>query len=142
MNSEKPILTDPNSAPSPVSLKAALEDSYTVYKDFIHMITNEPLNLKEDWRYYRDGKAWLCKVTRKGKTVFWLSAYKGYFKTSFYFTEKNAADIAALPISKKLKETFTSNKPIGKLIPMSITVRDEKQIKDVQKLVEYKVGKL
>ncbi|PKP08994.1 MAG: hypothetical protein CVU09_13085 [Bacteroidetes bacterium HGW-Bacteroidetes-4] len=36
------------------------------------------------WRYYNDGKAWLCKVSYKKKTVFWLSVWEAYFKVAFY----------------------------------------------------------
>jgi hypothetical protein len=142
MDSEKPVLTDPDVPPSSTSIKAALEGSYVVYKNFMHNISNSPLNLKEEWRYYRDGKAWLCKVTHKKKTVFWLSAYKDHFKTSFYFTLKNADDIAGLPISKKIRETFAISTPIGKLIPLTIIIKDEKHIPDVLKLVDYKISKL
>ena len=52
-----------------------------------------------EWRYYNDGKAWLCKVVNKKKTVFWLSIWEHYFKTSFYFTEKHLESIDALNIA-------------------------------------------
>ena len=142
MDSEKPALTNPDMPPSPMSLKAVLEDSYEPYRKIMHDVCNAPFNLKEEWKYYLDGKAWLCKVTNKKKTVFWLAAYKGFFKMSFYFTIKNADDIAALSISKKIKEMFTAGKPIGKLIPLTITVKDEKYSRDILKLVQYKMEKL
>lgn len=142
MDSEKPALTNPDVPPSPASLKDVLQDSYEPYRKIMHDICNAPFNLKQEWTYYLDGKAWLCKVIHKKKTVFWLSAYNGYFKMSFYFTLKNADDIAALSISKKIKEIFAASTPIGKLIPMTIAVRDEKHFRDILKLVQYKMGKL
>lgn len=113
MDSEKPALTNPDVPPSPASLKDVLEDSYDPYRKIMHDVCNAPFNLKQEWKYYLDGKAWLCKVIHKKKTVFWLSAYNGYFKMSFYFTLKNADDIAALSISKKSRKYLPPVSQLG-----------------------------
>lgn len=91
-----------------------------------------------EWRYYNDGKAWLCKVTYKKKTVLWLSAWEGFFRTAFYFTEKHLEGIAALDISETIKEDFCKAKPIGRLIPMIIDVNDKKQLNDLLTIVRFK----
>jgi hypothetical protein len=37
-----------------------------------------------DWHYYyRDNNGGLCKVCHKKKTIFWLSVWENFFKTSF-----------------------------------------------------------
>ena len=33
-------------------------------------------------------KAWLYKVTKKKKTICWVSIYDNKFKTGFYFSDK------------------------------------------------------
>ena len=75
-----------------------------------------------EWNYYKDGNAWLCKVCLKKKTVFWLSVWDKYFRTGFYFSEKYRSGVMELDIGDDLKENFSQAKPIGKLIPLAISV--------------------
>lgn len=131
-------MKDPNQPPTPEVLKNALGNSYTAYEKLIGTVTGDAYGLEPVWNYYRDGKAWLCKVIYKKKTVFWLSVWDGYFKTAFYFTEKNAAGIPALEIDEKIKEEFRNRKPVGRLLPLIISIEKEGQIKDVLSIVSYK----
>lgn len=142
MTAEKPLLTDPRVSPSPAILKSVLGASYDIYKRLMDTISEQPFHVVYEWKYYHDGKAWLCKATFKNKTVFWLSAWNGYFKISFYFTARNAEDIAGLPISKKNRDAFIRSVPIGKLIPLVLVVKDEKHTIDAVELIRYKKGKL
>jgi hypothetical protein len=98
------------------------------------------LNLVTEWRYYNDGKSWLCKITFKKKTIIWLSVWENFFRVSFYFTEKNSVGIPALEINKEIKDNFEQAKKntIGKLIPLLIEVNSENQIADILKIAEYK----
>jgi hypothetical protein len=93
-----------------------------------------------EWRYYRDGHSWLCKVVWKKKTVCWVSIWRGHFKTTFYFTAKNDSDIEALSIASELKAAYRAHTPIGKLKPMTVEVRNKKALQDVSTLMEYKIG--
>jgi hypothetical protein len=135
---EKSLLDDPQIFPSKDVLKNALKDSYSVYENFIDLITDSEYGLITNWNYYKDGKAWLCKVCFKKKTVFWLSVYDGFFKTGFYFTEKHIPDIAKLDIESCIKEDFSSKKPIGRLLPLGITISQKAQIKDLLTIIEFK----
>ncbi|MDR2907968.1 MAG: DUF3788 domain-containing protein, partial [Bacteroidales bacterium] len=74
----------------------------------------------------------------KKKTIFWLSIWEGYFKTSFFFTEKHLESIAALNIAEKIKEDFYRQKPIGKLIPMLFNVSQSEQLHDLLNIVKLK----
>ena len=104
----------------------------------IEIVTNTKSGLVTEWRYYKDGKAWLCKVCYKKKTIFWLSVWDKFFKTGFYFTDKNCTGVAELDIEEKIKEEFSRNKHIGKLIPLAIKMNRKEQIDDVIKIIEYK----
>lgn len=94
------------------------------------------------WRYYNDGKAWLCKLVHKKKTVCWVSVWDEFFKTAFYFTAKSDQDIEALPISPELKERYRAHAPIGKLKPLVVDVRTKKALGPVSVLARYKSGKV
>lgn len=133
------LLKNPDVFPSVNVLKEVLGDTiYNVLETFTETITGEEYNLSVEWRYYNDGKAWLGKVVHKKKTVLWLSIWEGFFKTSFFFTEKHLEAIAALNISETIKEEFCRAKPMGKLIPMLIEVRRKEELDDLLTVVRFK----
>lgn len=132
------LLRNADTFPSDKVLKDALGDVHIVLESFLGTITNEEYHLNIDWRYYNDGKAWLGKAQHKKKTVLWLSVWEGFFKVSFFFTEKHLEAIAALDISETIKEEFSITKPVGRLIPMIIDVNNENQLKDLLTVVRFK----
>lgn len=133
------LLRDSDVFPADEVLKDALGDTvYSVLRPFMDTITNQEYGLTFEWRYYNDGKAWLCKVVHKKKTVLWLSVWEGFFKVSFYFTERHLEGIAALDISETIKEEFAKAKPAGRLLPMIIDVSDKEQINDVLSVIRFK----
>jgi hypothetical protein len=132
------LLKDPGVSPSNEVLKEALGDIYNVFESFVGTITSEEYGLAPEWRFYNDGKAWLCKTVYKKKTVLWLSVWEGFFKVSFFFTEKHLEGIAALDISEAIKEEFSKAKPMGRLIPMIFDVRKKGQLDDLLAVVRHK----
>ncbi|MDR1706788.1 MAG: DUF3788 domain-containing protein [Prevotella sp.] len=133
------LLRDAEIFPSEEILKDALGKTvYSVLESFITSVTNEEYGLTIEWRYYNDGKAWLGKIVYKKKTVLWLSVWEGFFKTSFYFTEKHLEAIAELNISDMIKEGFCKAKPVGKLIPMVIDINKDEQLDDLLTIVRFK----
>lgn len=131
-------LKDQQQYPDEATLKKVLGASYEAFEELMKIIKDPEFSLLAEWNYYNDGKAWLCKVQFKKKTVFWLSAWDSFFKTTFYFTLKNCSGIIELDIDEKIKEDFVSSKSIGKLIPLTMEIHNKKQIKDLIKIIGYK----
>jgi hypothetical protein len=137
---EGPLLKDEHVYPTAEILQKVLGKSFEAFRELTDTILKPPYELDLVWNYYKDGKAWLCKVVFKKKTIFWLSVWDGFFKTGFYFTEKNGAGIKELEIDPKLLDEFIAAKPIGKLIPLSICMKNTGQLDDLFKLAKYKKG--
>ena len=136
---ETQLLKDPDLFPSAEVLQNALGSEVNeVLETFLDTVTNADYGLTYEWRYYNDGKLWLCKVSNKKKTVLWLSVWEGYFKVGFYFTEKHLEGIAALDISEGIKEDFYKMKPSGRLLPMIFDISQKKQLEDLLKVVVFK----
>jgi len=131
-------LKDPDAYPSNEILRSVLRDSYSAYEETMKQITGAGYGLLPQWHYYKDGKAWLCKVGFKKKTVFWLSVWDGYFKAGFYFVARHCPGILELDIDKSIKEDFTSKKSIGTLFPLAIEMRRKEQVKDLLTVIDYK----
>ena len=117
-------------------MKNALGGSYLLFDELMDRL--KTLDVAPEWNYYRDGKAWLCKVVHKKKTVFWLSVWEEYFKVVFYFTAKTCTGIADLEIDGSIKEDFKGQKNIGKFMPLIINVTESEQIENVIKIINYK----
>ena len=130
------LLTESGIFPSKEVLKSALGDVYNIFEALETRLTQDEFALTIDWRYYKDSKAWLCKVSRKKKTVCWLSVWDGFFKTSFFFLERHLEGIAALDIAEN---GFTIEKEWGKMIPLIFNISDKKQLPDLLKVVEFKM---
>ncbi len=132
------LLRDPGQEPVKSLVKEILsEQLYKAYEELLKIIPE--LGLSYEWRYYNDGKAWLCKITHKKKTVAWLSLWENAFKTSFYFTEKTGAGIESLDIDSRIKSSFLQNKAIGKLIPLTLEIDHKTKLEDFRRIAEYKI---
>ena len=130
-----PLLNEAEVFPSAEVLKNTLGKVYSVLEALETQLTQNEYALTFDWHYYRDSKAWLCKVSHKKKTVFWLSVWDGFFKTSFYFLERHLEGIAALNIAEN---SFVIKKEWGKMIPLLFEIRSQNQFPDLFNMVEFK----
>lgn len=137
---EKPLLRDPQIIPTSEVIETVLGDSYWLFAELMRIISDDKYGLVVSWNYYKDGNAWLCKVVYKKKTVFWLSAWDKFFKTSFYFTEKNCSGLFDLGIEQSIIDDFNSQKPIGKLLPLVMNIDSEDQLKHLLAVVRYKMS--
>ena len=134
------LLSDKNIFPSEEIIFSHIRKSKELWLalfEYIH--TNHP-DISEEWRYYNDGKSWLMKVTRKKKTVFWLSIVKDSFRTTFYFTDKAKPLIAKSSISDALKEQFVKGKKYGAIRGITIQYKHKKDMKDAQELIAIKLS--
>ena len=136
------LLKDPDIFPTSEVLEKVLGEKYPVFREFMNTAESEEFKLKPEWRYYKDGKAWLSKITFRKKTVVWLSVWSDCFKLGFYFTEKSGGGISGLKIDDSIKEFYLNHKPIGKLKPIVVEVRMKSQIDDINTLIKYKIGQL
>ena len=132
------LLKDREVFPATEVLKQELGNSLSdVYSALIRTITQD-LSAEYEWRYYNDGKAWLCKLTFKKKTLCWLSAWEGCIKTGFYFSEKYSDEILQLPIKSEIIENFKQSKPVGKLRSVVIELKDSSNLVDFFTIAEFK----
>lgn len=135
LNEEK-LLRNPEIQPTDEVLAAAIGESFTAWKEFVEKLAD--LKITVEWRYYKDGSAWLAKCVSGKKTVLWASAWDGYFRATLFFTEKTSPGIQDLRIDESIKKKITEEPSIGKLMPLMIDVHDEKQLPDLITLVDYK----
>jgi Protein of unknown function (DUF3788) len=135
---DKPLLNDAKEFPDEKVLAKYLGKTRSAWEEFLNLVSSADPSLDLVWNYYRDGNAWLCKLTKKKKTICWISIWDKFFKVTFYFTEKNDRDINDLRIDCELKNSYATSKSIGRLKPLTIEVKSKKRLRDVAELIGYK----
>lgn len=135
---ENMLLREREIYPNGGVLRNLLGDVFLSFEDLEQRLVSK--DLVYIWNYYNDGKAWLCKVQFKKKTVFWLSVWEGFFKIGFYFNEKNYLGIYDLGLEESILRNFENTKLVGKFRQLIFEIRDNSQFEDIEKVVDYKTS--
>lgn len=131
------LLRNPDQEPSDTLFKSILDESlYEIMKKIEQDLITTGMIL--EWRYYKDGKAWLGKATYRKRTMVWISIWANFIKASFYFTEKTRPGVLDLSFNEKIKSAFSSTRPTGKLIPLILDIKDEESYQDFKTLLNFK----
>lgn len=133
----KQLLRNPEHKPDDILFKSVLDKNIFEIMKKINQ-TFSVADIAFEWRYYKDGKAWLGKATYKKKTLVWISAWENFIKASFYFTEKTRPTVLNLNFDEAIKTSFANREPVGKLIPLIVDVKDEKTLQDFIILLNHK----
>ncbi|MDD5066937.1 MAG: DUF3788 family protein [bacterium] len=136
---EKPILSDKDIFPSGKVIFSHIKRSRTLWESLFEYIKTEYPDISREWRYYLDGKRWLLKVTRKSKTMFWLSLVDHSFRTTFYFNHKAERLIRESNIPDRLKEQFLGKDRSRKIHGITIVFKNKKDVEYAKKLLEIKL---
>ena len=135
---EKPCLKDENEYPDDEVLSRYLgqaKDTWDLFNDFIK--ESYP-SFSGEWRYYKDGKNWLHKITKKKKTICWVSVFHHKFKTTFYFPDKAEELIIASELEKDFIDQFVHGKHYGKTRGLTIEIEKADDLDSTNILIEIK----
>jgi len=135
---EPPILTDKIIFPTEEIIFLHIGKTKVLWNSLFEYLHAELPDLTEEWRYYNDGKSWLLKVTKKAKTIFWLSVQEGSFRITFYFTDRAEKAIIGSSISDELKEQFKSGKHYNKIRGLTIIFKYKKDVEYAKSLIWIK----
>ncbi len=137
---EAPVLSDRNRYPSDDLIYSHLGKRRALWDALFAFIDAQYPDFEKRWRFYSDGKSWLLNVSRKKKTVFWLSLSAGTFRITGYFTDKARDAILASPLSEEFKEPFLSKAGPGKLRGITITFTKQRNVEDAKALIALKTS--
>jgi len=118
-------------------LRQVLGASFEAYTAMLDMFAQK--GLTPEWRYYRDGKAWLCKVQKKKRTILWMSAWKSYMQASIYFPEKYWEEVSRSDIDPEHLTRFSHTRLVGRSRPFIFEVKTAGVVLQLEKAVELKI---
>ena len=133
------VLTDKNRSPTEEIIYSYIGKSKTNWESIFKYIYSNYPEFTEQWRYYKDGKSWLMKVTRKSKTVFWLSVIEDGFRITFYFGDKAEELILESSLTDQLKEQFKNGKRFGKIHALTVLMNNKRNVEFVKELISIKL---
>ncbi len=135
MANDELLLRDENIPVDDIALQTALGGAFGAYREFLTAI--ERLGLSHEWRYYKDGGAWLCKITFKKTAIIWMSVHSGFFRATVYFNPKTIPGVFDLDIDEALKNAARDYE--GKsFIPIVFEISSSDILADLAAVVEYK----
>ena len=140
-------LRDPSIEPTSSIMAKSLGLAYNAYMKFIEELKNRDIQV--EWRYYKDGKAWLGKAlykwttirgTQKEMTACWLSIWKGFFRVSLFIPEKARADVLSLKLSDEIRIMIENSKQMGKLkfFPLVFDLESDKLFEELYTLIDFR----
>ena len=130
-------LADESTYPDEPVLRNVLGSTYDSYCALLDLFDRH--HLKSVWRYYQDGKAWLCKVRKGKKTIVWMSAWKGYMQATLYVPERLIEEVYALPISEETKRRIKNTGNVGKSRPCIFEIRNFQVLEDLESILLFKM---
>jgi hypothetical protein len=131
-------LKDKDIFPDAGVIESVIGVSYPYYLALLDLF--EENGMGHEWRYYHDGKAWLCKVQKKKKTIIWMSAWPGYMQATIYVPEARIPEIDDLDISARAKQRIAAAKRVGKSLPCIFEIRDAQAIRDLEEVMQRKLA--
>jgi hypothetical protein len=137
---EQPVLGDKDQFPTEEVIYSHIGKSKALWLLLFEYIHQNHPDFAEQWRYYLDGKSWLLKVSRKTRTIFWLSIVEGSFRTTFYFTDRAENAILKSTLSDELKRQYRSGKRHGKIRGVTILYKYKRDVGYARQLIEIKAS--
>jgi hypothetical protein len=138
---EKPVLSDPNIYPTDKVIASCLSKANPAFISLFEYIHANFPEFEERWKYYNDGKSWLMNVSRKKKTIFWLSVNKAYFRTAFSFPAKHESLVVDSALPASLKKQYLES--AGKFFRgITIVIKNKKDTGAFKKLLSLKLATL
>lgn len=131
-------LKDKDIFPDAGVIESVIGASYPFYLELLDLFDEN--GMTHEWRYYHDGKAWLCKVQKKKKTIIWMSAWPGYMQATIYVPQARIPEIDDLDISARAKERIAAAKHVGKSLPCIFEILDALSIRDLDKVMQRKLA--
>lgn len=135
---EKPCLNDKDEYPDDNVLSRYLGKVKETWDSFNDFLKESYPSFTGEWRYYKDGKSWLYKLTKKKKTISWISVYHNKFKTTFYLPDKAEELIKASKLKKQYIEQFIHGRRYGKIRGITVEIKKPADLSTTKKLIKIK----
>ena len=133
------ILNDKSVTPTEDLVFSIIGDKRILWQQIMNYLQDNYRDITEVWKFYNDGKSWLFRTLKKGKTIFWIRVLEDTFRIAFYFGNKAEPIIEQSDLPKSIKIDFRNAKRFNTIRGISIEMTDEDDAVNAIKLIELKL---
>ena len=133
------ILIDKSVTPTEDLVFSIIGDKRILWQQIINYLHDNYSDITEVWKFYNDGKSWLFRTLKKGKTIFWIRVLQDTFRIAFYFGNKAEPIIEQSDLPESIKIDFRNAKRFNTIRGISIEMNDEDDAVNAIKLIELKL---
>ncbi len=136
----KSVFTDKTKTPPSSDLKKALGKTYDAWIK-IETFTQEiaPKTIAA-WHFSGEKFGWSYRISDSKRVFVYLLPRENYFKVALVFGNKAVLQIQQSDISEQIIKELLEAKPYAEGRGIRIDVRDNENIRDIQKLIEIKIA--
>lgn len=128
----RPILTDQTQMPTEAVVRSHLGEAGRHWEALFDLLHETHPGFSEEWRYYRDGKSWLLKVTHHSRTICWVSVGEGAFALTVYLPARAEQLIVESTLPRALKAQFLKADSATRSRGITVVFRDDTDLSAVQ----------
>ena len=133
------ILNDKSVTPTEDLVFSIIGDKRILWQQIMNYLQDNYRDITEVWKFYNDGKSWLFRTLKKGKTIFWIRVLEDTFRIAFYFGNKAEPIIEQSDLPESIKIDFRNAKRFNTIRGISIEMTDEDDAVNAIKLIELKL---
>jgi hypothetical protein len=126
--------------PNDMDLAANLGTTYRLWIQIREFVYQKYPNGSEDWNFPGKNYGWSFRIKDKKRAILYFLPRHNYFKVAFVFGQKALDYIIETNISESIKKDLLAAKKYVEGRGVSIDVKDETIIPDIQKLIEIKLA--
>lgn len=134
------IFTDKAIVPTIEDLDGKIGKTYSLWMQIREFVYQKYPNGVEDWNYPGKKYGWSFRIKDKKRAILYFLPRENYFKVAFVFGQKALDQILETTISESIKNDLLSAKKYAEGRGVSIDVKNDSVIPDIQKLVETKLA--
>jgi hypothetical protein len=133
------IFMDRNTIPDDGMLKSGLGASYKLWQCIESYVLKKYSEGKPEWNYSGVKYGWSYRIKDKKRAIIYLLPSEKYFRAAFVFGEKATTCILASTIDDAIKQELKEARVYAEGRGIRISIRDEKRLSDIYKLIEIKL---
>ena len=134
------IFTDKTIVPTIEDLEGKIGKTYSLWMHIREFVYQKYPNGVEDWNYPGKKYGWSFRIKDKKRAILYFLPRENYFKVAFVFGQKALDQILETTISESIKNDLLSAKKYAEGRGVSIDVKNDSVIPDIQKIVEIKLA--
>lgn len=136
----KSVFTDKTKTPTPADLKNALGKTSDCWIKIEKLTKEIAPKAVAVWHFSGDKFGWSYRISDSKRVLVYLLPRENYFKVALVFGNKAVLQIQNSDISEHIIKELLAAKSFAEGRGIRIDVRDNEDIRDIQKLIEIKIA--